>query len=144
MCCSPSRHPLMASSQHRFYRRPDRSTLHQGLSLISTTLLLPAYKLMSCCYVLQPQQAFSAGITNAQEVLPPRPPYIASEAAEGVAYSALPSPKAAVLTPVTETVKALYNQISTVKPCCLCLQGCVQTDLCSGALPLSSSRLSVT
>ena len=65
---------------------------------------------------MQSQEAFTAGIHSAQEGLPHMLPYIASEAAEGVAYQALPTPKAGVLTPVTATVNALYNQISTVRP----------------------------
>lgn len=63
---------------------------------------------------VQNQQTFANGIATAQGALPELAPYIAAEGAEGAAYHALPTPPGAVLTPVTNVVTNLNNQISQV------------------------------
>lgn len=64
--------------------------------------------------MLQAVQSIVTAITTAQAALPARGPYIISEAAEGAAYTALPNPKGAVLTSVSNLVSDLNSKISTV------------------------------
>ena len=53
-------------------------------------------------------------MTALEAGIPPLPPYIAAEAAEGAAYRALPSPKASVLNAVTNTVTDLNTRFTKV------------------------------
>lgn len=64
--------------------------------------------------VVQPQVALVAAMTASEAAVPPLPPYIAAEAGQGVAYRALPSPKASVLNSVTNTVSDLDSRFTQV------------------------------
>ncbi|KAL3142107.1 hypothetical protein ABBQ32_004725 [Trebouxia sp. C0010 RCD-2024] len=67
----------------------------------------------------QPQVDFVAAMTASRAAILPLDPYIAAEAGEGVAYRALPTPKASVLNAVSTTVSDLNTRfersISTVR-----------------------------
>ena len=58
-----------------------------------------------------------AAMTASEAAIPPLPPYIAAEAVEGAAYRALPSPKASVLSAVTNTVTDLNTRFTKVIRC---------------------------
>lgn len=64
--------------------------------------------------MVQPQVALVAAMTASEAALPPLPPYIVAEAAQGVAYRALPSPKASVLSSVINTVSDLDSRFTQV------------------------------
>ncbi len=69
--------------------------------------------------VLQP---IVTAMATAEAAIPAREPYIVAEAAEGVAYHQLPTPKSAVLLSITATVADLNNKITTVshaERCCI-------------------------
>ena len=70
-------------------------------------------------------------MTTTEDALPARDSYIVAEAAEGVAYHQLPTPKGAVLLSITSTVADLNSKITTVSDAVLC---CIQT--CSTVLAL--------
>lgn len=65
---------------------------------------------------MQALQAIVTAMTTAEAALPARDPYIVAEAAEGVAYHQLPTPKSGVLNAITATVADLNAKISMVGP----------------------------
>lgn len=99
-------------------------TLHVFIFLALQTACMPlidpalsVYLMWGC--VVQPQVALVAAMTASEAAIPPLPPYIAAEAAEGAAYGALPSPKASVLNAVVNTVTDLNTRFTQViSHCC--------------------------
>ena len=71
----------------------------------------------SAFQVLQP---IVTAMATAEAAIPAREPYIVAEAAEGVAYHQLPTPKGAVLVSITATVADLNAKITTVSNAELC------------------------
>ncbi len=68
-------------------------------------------------------------MTTTEDALPARDPYIVAEAAEGVAYRQLPTPKGAVLLSITATVADLNSKITTVSDAELCcIQACPNSN----------------
>ena len=53
-------------------------------------------------------------MTTSQAAIPDLVPHIVAEAAEGAAYTALPSPKGSVLNAVTSTIRDLDTRFSQV------------------------------
>lgn len=68
--------------------------------------------------VVQPQVDFVAAMTASRAAILPLDPYIAAEAGEGVAYRALPTPKASVLNAVSTTVSDLNTRFERVLSHC--------------------------
>ncbi|KAL0048626.1 hypothetical protein WJX82_007262 [Trebouxia sp. C0006] len=66
--------------------------------------LLPTYAALN---------SLVSAMTTTEDALPAREPYIVAEAAEGVAYHQLPTPKGAVLLSITATVADLNSKITT-------------------------------
>lgn len=64
----------------------------------------------------QELQAVLTSITDAEAALPSTASWVTAELIEGAAYAALPTPKAGVLTAITNTVTDLNSKITTVSP----------------------------
>ena len=67
-----------------------------------------------CKPFAQALNSLVSAMTTTEDGLPAREPYIVAEAAEGVAYHQLPTPKGAVLLSITATVADLNSKITTV------------------------------
>jgi len=76
-----------------------------------------------CTPFEQALNSLVSSMTTTEDTLPAREPYIVAEAAEGVAYHQLPTPKSAVLLSITATVADLNSKITTVSNAELC---CIQ------------------
>ena len=84
---------------------------------------------LDCCFVFQKDnsnllgtqelQAVLTSITDAEAALPSTASWVTAELIEGAAYTALPTPKAGVLTAITNTVTDLNSKITTVSPCAM-------------------------
>ncbi|DBA78043.1 TPA: hypothetical protein ACH3X2_008019 [Trebouxia sp. C0005] len=66
-----------------------------------------------CTRFEQALNSLVSAMTTTEDALPARDPYIVAEAAEGVAYHQLPTPKGAVLLSITSTVADLNSKITT-------------------------------
>lgn len=71
-------------------------------------------KMNMCKPFAQALNSLVSAMTTTEDALPAREPYIVAEAAEGVAYHQLPTPKGAVLLSITATVADLNSKITTV------------------------------
>ncbi len=94
------------------------TALHHHTALALSLLPMPNHVLV----LFQVLQPIVTAMATAEAAIPAREPYIVAEAAEGVAYHQLPTPKSAVLLSITATVADLNNKITTVshaERCCI-------------------------
>lgn len=95
-----------------------RSRLNHSKTLGCTTRW--GLKVNVCAPFAQALNSLVSTMTTTEDAIPAREPYIVGEAAEGVAYHQLPTPKGAVLLSITATVADLNKKITTVGNAELC------------------------